>query len=238
MSLPRVLVTRAEEDADGLCEAIASAGGEAVRLPLLGFEAGPDKISATDGADAPDGDVVVAVTSPRAVDAVAEADGSFAVAVVGQGTARRARERGLNVALVSDGSGAGALADALVARRPARVVWACGERSLPILDERLGAAGIPVIRRTVYRTVVRRPEASVVEAALTDLAAATFTSPSTVEALVGCAPQAAFEWVRGSVPCAALGRTTAEALELSGFRLIRVARESSDSALARAALGR
>lgn len=233
MSRPRVLVTRAVEHARGLCDAIVARGGQPVELPLLEYASGPDEL----GAVSREADTYVALTSPAAVDA---AKGVAAkVAVVGESTRAVAVAAGLDVVLTADGSGAAALADALIAAGAKEVVWACGDRALPALESKLDAAGVTVIRKVVYVTLMRTFEPAHVADAVAHLAAVTFTSPSTVTALAGCGiADEDLSRLRRTVRAAAIGMTTAAALKHAGFLQVRTAMEPTNEALAAAALGR
>lgn len=237
MSRRRVLVLRAIEDADGLCDALAARGAEAVRLPLLAYAPGPDIGGVASAVAALDNDGWVVLTSPRAVAALAATSAAAGrVAVVGPRTAATARARGLQVDLEGTGAGAGALLPRLLLERPSAVVRLVGDRALSGLDDGLAGSSVPVTRLVVYETALQVPSATEVARALDDTSAACFTSPSSLEALLAVTPDS---WRRDVLPimrAAALGRTTAEALEAAGVQDVRVAAEPNDASLAVAAV--
>ena len=232
MAGPRVLVTRGGSAGTSLCAAIIEAGGPPVPYPLISIVPGPDRLG-----DVPE-DAVVALTSAAGVDAVRGC--GRPVAVVGEATRDAAVAAGLDVRIVADGTGASALADALEGARVARVVWPCGDRALPTLFDRMTAAGVPISRKVVYRTVLGPPEDSPpADVVLADLSAAIFASPSAVEALLACsASESVSGRLRSETRAVAIGRTTQGALQEAGFGQVIVASGPSNAALVAAALGR
>jgi uroporphyrinogen-III synthase len=106
---------------------------------------------------------------------------------------------------------------------------------LPLLSARLAAAGIPLTTRVVYTTTVRRPSAHETASALRDLAAACFSSPSTVVGLCACAPPRWLSDALRTLIAVAPGHSTAAALREAGFLRIRLSRSPAASDLAEAA---
>jgi uroporphyrinogen decarboxylase len=165
------------------------------------------------------------LTSPRAMDAWAALVGSDALTQAVAG----ARARGLCVAAVGTStattvnplaelvgtSGADALADDLVKRRPGRVIFPHGQVSRPGLPDTLRAAGWTVASAVVYDTtpVTERPvSAGAVSSG--NLSAVLLRSPSAVAA-VG-------QWaeVLPGVRVVAVGPTTAEAALARGWDVV------------------
>jgi uroporphyrinogen-III synthase len=241
MKRPRVLVTRAAEDAEPWVMALAEAGYDPVVLPLLSFETCGDPAAvrqALKGA----GRGWVAITSPRAVAALKEAGplpSGLKVAAVGAMTALRLRAAGFSVDLTSEADGAAGLVRAFAALEEpppdeARVLWLTGNLSAADFAFGLKALGYDVIRIEVYRTVNRRPAPSERAAALADLAAVSFGSPSAVEAFVSVAGA---EWMNShaaQIIAVAVGGTTERALARAGFKRRTEADEPCPDGLARA----
>lgn len=154
----------------------------------------------------------IALTSPRAAAAAAQAGDAWAgpIWAVGEATAAWARRLGPDVRGAEAGT-ARALADRIVADAPAgTVLFPCGQRRREALPARLAAAGIPVREIRVYTTALRpgpllggspQPGADV---------AVAFFSPSGVEAALA---DPSFPW---AARLAAIGPTTAAALRDAG----------------------
>ena len=220
MTRPRVLVTRAAETADELCDALLSRGCEPVRLPLMEFAAGPDVGAVTETIASSPSESVVITTSPRGAEALTTAGGP----------------QGRRVVSVGEGlPNADAVADVVIDAPPPQCLWLTGDRALPTLRQRLGAASIPLLELVVYRTILRRPPDEERDEALADLAGAAFTSPSAVEALVSSAPAAWLDRARPALACGAIGDTTGAALRRTGFQVVHVASSPTMASLADAA---
>ena len=219
---PRVLVTRPAEDAAALSDALRERGCEPVELPLIGFEPSSDADVVASKVKALDADGWIAVTSPRASATLAAAGGAYGRGLVQVGPAL---------------PNAAGVAEELIRRGATSVLWLCGDRALPTLGARLAGAGVEVAKLVVYRTVLLCPGEAEMDDALLGLAAATFTSPSTVEALAACAKTPWLEAARASLRCVALGATTSSALSAAGFSRVVVAASPTHAALAAAASG-
>lgn len=213
---------RPADDAEALCDALVARGCEPVRLPLLAFDPGPDADVVAATIEELASDAWIAVTSPRASSALTGAGGTHGRGLVQVGPAL---------------PNAAGVADELVRRGATSVLWLCGDRSLPTLADRLAASGVELKRLVVYRTVLLAPAGEERDSSLSGLAAATFTSPSTVEALVACSDPSWLETARESLRCVALGGTTSSALSVAGFVRVEVAAAPTDDALADAASG-
>lgn len=223
---PTLLLTRSEEDNAAWAADLAGRGYPSISLPCLSCQLLED--DATRGAlsRALAGASWLALTSRRGAEATAALAGALPaqirVASVGETTAAAARRLLRAPALTAAGGTAAALAEAIIRARdegePAgSVVLACADRARPELEERLRAAGIPVIRIPVYTTRPARA-GEVALPSLEDADAALMASPSAVEgliALLGAAP---------SLPAVTLGPTTTAAAQAAGMTVVGEAR--------------
>lgn len=241
MKRPRVLVTRAAEDAEALCAALAAAGCEAVRLPLLAYEECADADAVRKALDEA-GSGWIALTSPRAAPAlrgVAPLPAGWKVAALGPMTAFKLRAAGISVDLAGEGDGAAGLVRAFAGQdepgpATSRVLWLCGSLAGDELRFGLKNLGYDVRPLEVYRTVRLRPAPDAVESALRGLDAACFASPSAVAAFVEAVPEGWAEGDGARVLAVAIGATTEGALVRAGFRRRRVAADPSPDGVARA----
>jgi uroporphyrinogen-III synthase len=146
--------------------------------------------------------------------------GAARVCAIGDATAFALEQHGVEVAIRANGTGASALAEAVIAdarRRGlagARVLFPCAEASRPELVNVLVAAGLTVVAVPVYTTheldavaapPLSHPADSVV-----------FFSPSAVRAFARTRPFDARQWI-------AVGETTRLALVEAGFPSPRAA---------------
>jgi uroporphyrinogen III methyltransferase/synthase len=195
---PRVLVTRAEEQAAPLAERLEALGCEVVLCPLIRVESlGDDPIDV----DAYDW---VVVTSPNGATELARrlASRPRRLAAVGPATADSLRACGLEPELVPRvSSQEGLLAE--LPRPVGRVMIAAAEGARRLLVDELGADFVPL-----YRTVELRPE-RMPEGDLAVLA-----SPSAARALAA---------TNTRLPVVAIGPHTAEAAGALGFDVVGVA---------------
>lgn len=210
----RVVVTRSTEQAAPLVDAVESAGGRVVRLPLLEIrdpEPGSDQLAdALRQLDAKDW---LAVTSPNGArrvvrDARSRLDCS--VAVIGAGTAAVFEAHGWTPDLVAEVSTAADLASAFPPPAPGgRVLVVQGDLARPTLVDGLQASGWTVWPVVAYVNVQPLADPDAVEAAGgADMVV--FASPSAVaryDALLGATPAAAI----------CIGEVTAAAARERGF---------------------
>jgi uroporphyrinogen III methyltransferase / synthase len=195
---PRVVVTRAEEQAAPLADRLEALGCEVVLCPLIRIEPlgdGPVDVGAYDW---------VVVTSPNGAGELARRLMSppRRLAAVGPATAQALRAHGLEPDLVPEVSSQ----DGLLAElpRPAgRVLVAAAEGARRLLVNELGADFLPL-----YRTVELQPEQT------PDGDLVVLASPSAARALAGTSAR---------LPVVAIGPHTAEAAEALGFEIIAVA---------------
>lgn len=230
----RVVVTRADEQADALCAALEAAGAEAVRCPTIRIAA-PASFAEMDAAlgrlteyhwvvfTSANG---VRTTLARAheLGAPVERLAAARVAAVGRVTAAALAERGVPVGFVPAEEGSSALANTLPKVRGLRLLLALGDKSDPILPRTLrmrGAAQVDVV--TAYLTQPVTPAGPALEELRIGVHAVTFTSPSTVAGFVSMGP----DWrglIRRAV-VATIGPTTTAAAMASGIGVHAEARE-------------
>ena len=203
-----VIVVRDDAPADDISVALLAAGAAVVALPLMRMEA----IAFAPPAGPFD---VVAFTSSSAVDAVGlTLWGDARVAAVGQATAGRLRERGVNVDVVGDAGGA-ALARLLIAQGPPgmRVLLPRTQGGNDDLSRLLQEAGAAVVVVDVTRAVPLVVDVAAAVQSARAPRAVLFTSPQRVRAFL---LQAA---IPPDVVVVAIGATTADALRTAGQRV-------------------
>ena len=195
----KIVVTRAEAQADPLVARLESLGHEVVRCPLIRIESlGHDAI------DPSPYDWVV-VTSPNGAHELARrlATPPRRLAAIGPGTADALRERGLRVDLVPQV----ATQEGLLAELPAgRVLLAAAEGARRLLVEERDADFVPL-----YRTLELQPPAPDGDVAL----------------LASASAARAFAATGARIPVVAIGPQTAAEARERGLELAGVA-ESHD----------
>lgn len=226
-----VAVTRPGATAGRLGELLQQAGAVVTHWPCIRFDrpADPDRLAAAvSELETYDW---VAVTSPRAarrwLEAVAAASGAGPgrrppAAAAGPATAAELREAGWPVRRVADTYSAGGLVAAFASAGDsmgARILFPCSDRAGDELPEGLRRLGAEVVRVTAYRTVATPPDPSeILEAARGGrVDVVTFTSPSTVEGFLAAATDVQRREIRRRLAAAAIGPTTAAALEAVGW---------------------
>lgn len=231
---PRVVVTRATEDASAMRLSLVDHGLAPVLAPCIEVEPAP--AAAIDGALAAidDADWVV-ITSRHAVDAlIGAADragrrladirgaGRPRWAAVGPSSARMVRGAGIEVAVTPPVPTSAALAEAIPISAGARVLIVRGDRADDRLPDRLSERGAIVTSLVVYRTS-EAPATSVpliVEALRRPPGAVVMTSPSTVRGWLALAAAAGVTAVARSIPCVAVGPSTAEEIRRLGLSVL------------------
>ncbi|HXY80656.1 MAG TPA: uroporphyrinogen-III synthase [Gaiellaceae bacterium] len=198
----RVVVTRAEAQADPLVERLEALGHQVVRCPLIRIE------PLGDGPIDPAPYDWVVVTSPNGAAELARrlAAPPHRLAAIGPGTEAELRRRGLHPSLVPVVSTQeGLLAE--LPRPPGRVLLAAAEGARRLLVDELGADFLPL-----YRTVELVPDAAP-EGDLVLLA-----SPSAARALARTGAR---------LPVVAIGPQTAGAARAAGLE-VRAEAETHD----------
>jgi uroporphyrinogen III methyltransferase/synthase len=236
----RVVVTRADDQADALCTGLEAQGAEPVRCPTIRI-APPASFDDVDRAlgRLADYDWVVFTSANGVRTALARAAelgipdaalGGRRVAAVGRVTAAALAERGVAVGFVPSSQGASGLARSLPEVQGMRVLLAHGDKADPILRrilEERGALSVDVV--TTYVTLSVSPSGPALEELRKGVDAITFTSPSTVTGFVSMGP----DWralIRRAV-VATIGPTTTAAAMASGVGVHAEARERTTAAL-------
>ncbi len=224
----RVLVTRAVEQAEGLCRALEEARAVPLRCPTIRLTA-PASWTEVDAALArlADYDWIV-FTSANGVrftlDRMRQLTGGVGdlggsrVAVVGERTAGALAERGGEASFVGPSEGSVPLAESLPDMEGAAVLMARSDRADPVAGDVLRRRGAARVDEVVaYRTVPTRPPEGAVLELSRGVDAATFTSPSTVYGfmLLGGDPR---RLLLGAL-VASLGPTTTAAARESGLEV-------------------
>ncbi|MEA2253267.1 MAG: uroporphyrinogen methyltransferase / synthase [Solirubrobacteraceae bacterium] len=174
-----IAVTRARAQASGLAARLRDLGARVVEAPAIRIEALEVELP-----DPRDYDLLV-LTSPNGVQQLldrvrdARALAGPTIAVIGPGTARALRERGIEPDVVPERAVGEGLVEALAGRTFARALVARAEEARDVVPDALAAAGTRVDVVVLYRTVAEPLEDDARAAAL---AAdwATFTSASSV----------------------------------------------------------
>lgn len=226
----RVLVLRAQDQAEALSSRIRLAGGEPVEAPAITIDAGDRSALRAAVRDVASGTFdLLCLTSPNGVDAVASALAEeglgpqiFArvevVACVGAGTAARALDRlAVTADVVPSTSTGEALGETLPVVSAGRALLPRAEIANPALPRVLRAKGYACTEVVAYRT--GRPQALAPEVVVAlgageiDLIA--FSSPSTVRnflLLIGDRP-----WSAAAV---SIGPVTTAACRESGIEVV------------------
>jgi uroporphyrinogen-III synthase len=195
----RIVVTRAQTQADSLAERLEALGHEVVRCPLIEIEPLGD-----DPVDPAPYDWVI-VTSPNGAAELARrlVAPPRRLAAIGPGTAAELHAHGLEPELIARVSTQeGLLAE--LPRPAGRVLVAAAEGARRLLVHELGADFLPL-----YRTVELRPDAPPTG----DLAV--LASPSAARALAATGAR---------LPVVAIGPQTAASARAAGLRVVAEAR--------------
>ena len=249
-----VAVTRAGAGPGRLGELLRDRGAMVVHWPCIRFDPPADPTPLAAAVERAASFDWLVVTSPRAarrwLDAWAAERGSVAqppvpAAAAGSATAAVLREAGWPVQRLGDEYSARGLIEAFEAAGDAggaRILFPCSNLASDEAPEGLRRLGAEVERIVAYRTVPTPPDPDEVHRAIEagTVRVATFTSPSTVEGFLDGTDDVTMKLVRHRLAAAAIGATTAGALEAAGWPAVvaHVASlEGLVDAAARAALG-
>ncbi len=229
--MTRILVTRPQQQANGLLDGLRVAGFEPVCFPVIEIRAMEDN-SALDAAlnDLAGYDWVV-FTSVNGVEVVfgrlSPAAKLPRVAAIGPKTAEALRLRDVSPEFMPEEYVAEAIMPGLGDVRGKRVLLPRAEIARKALPEAIRAAGGTADEIAVYRTLPAQPDPKGLAALKDGVDWITFTSPSTVENFV--------ELVRGqgldplelprSPRVACIGPITERAARVAGFDVALVARD-------------
>lgn len=225
----RVLVTRAVHQAGRLSEALRARGLEPVEVPVLSIET-PADCSALDEAirsiASYDWLILTSANTVRALlDRAAElglslmAATSLQVAAVGSATAKAAEKAGLKVALIPETYVAESLVESMqVQVNQKKILLARAEVARDVIPDALRAAGAFVDVVDAYRNVLPVESPALLRAALEEgIAAATFTSSSSVTHLASAAQAAGIGFPFDGVKAISIGPITSETLRKAGW---------------------
>jgi uroporphyrinogen III methyltransferase/synthase len=235
----RVLVTRAPSQASSLSQELRQLGASVVEIPAIAIQpvAAPEELrAAARWLREHRPPRWMAVTSANAVESLRALDlpedlAGIRAAAVGEPTARALRGIDVNVDLVAPGTGAGALAERLVAAGAGSgAVWLPqAETARAELGERLRAAGAEVRSTPCYRTVPVTGLGRLLGPVLSDrVDAITLLSPSAAEAVIAAVGAGALRPLR--VVC--VGGTTEAALLRHGVTPVVAARGDAEGVAA------
>jgi uroporphyrinogen III methyltransferase/synthase len=243
-----VVVTRDEDDAGPLTTALTERGARVLHWGSIGVAA-PEDWAALEKAMARIGEYDwICFSSPRAVHAVVSRVGGAPfgltvgprTAVVGPATAAALSEAGWPVDRFPEEASARGLVRAfrVAGDAPgARVLFPASAIAREEIPEGLARLGAVVDRVTAYRMTFlpldRGSCLAAVDAGEVD--AVTFASPSAMEGLRQGLGHALFHRVAELTPAAAMGPTTAAALEEAGWSRVVVAKTATMEGLAEAA---
>lgn len=237
----RVVVTRAIEQCDSLCNDLQARGATPVLLPLIGF-APPEDFAPLDAAlgDFSQFDWLF-LTSQNVLrsllercaslkSSLADAAGKIRIAAVGPATARAANEAGLTIAHVAANHQGLALAEEMHAELlGCRVFLPRSDHADPELPKVLRRLGAEVIEAIAYRTVRPGDPDPTVLSTVSDgeADAILFFSPSAVKHFRELIGESKLREIQEKIMFAAIGPVTAHALQDAGVERIISAKDTS-----------
>jgi uroporphyrinogen-III synthase len=236
----RVVVTRPEDQAEGLCSRLRALGAEPVVFPVIAI-APPEPGGPLDQALArlSSYDWLI-FTSVNGVDCFWERLTTLAagpdqvpaakVAAIGPATAAALRQRGVRVSLMPAEYRAEAILDEIGDVAGQTVLLPRADIARPALADGLRAKGAQVDEVPAYRTVPSTPAAAAFDALRAGVDVITFTSSSTVHNFV--AQTAGLSYGDPLVAC--IGPVTAATARGLGLRVDVVAREYTIEGLVKA----
>jgi hydroxymethylbilane synthase len=242
---PRVLVTRAAEQAAELVSALRDAGVDPVAVPSIAVEFEPPRGDLDAAARFLHTYAWVVITSANGARAVLKAaERVFTAletskfAVIGPATRGILEHEGIEVDFQPSQSSTIAMAAGLPVGPADRILVVRGDLPDQELAVALRARGAEVDDVVAYRTR-EAPEGSriLLRRALTEgpIAAVTFTSGSTVRGFVALAQHESLDAL--SLPCVCIGPETADEARAAGFRILAVAATPDSAALATTTAG-
>jgi len=220
----RVLVTRAAHQAGKLSEGLRALGAEPVEVPVIEIRP-PQDLRPLDRAlrqlDSYDWLILTSANTVRALEDRAASLGlsltsvtHFNIAAVGDATADAARRAGFAVALVPDTYVAESLTKSLVGQtRGKKVLLARAAVARDVIPDTLRASGATVDVVDAYRNVMPESAPALLREALQlGIAAAAFTSSSSVTHLADAARQAGIAFPFAGVAAISIGPVTSKTL--------------------------
>jgi hydroxymethylbilane synthase len=238
---PRVIVTRAREQAGELAHELEDAGLEPILVPTIAVEVeapGGELDRCAGRLDTYGWVVVTSANGARAILAAVHASTSPEAprwAAIGPATARVLQSLGVDIAFQPHLASASSLAAELPIRPGDRVLVVRGDLADDELATTLRTRGAEVDDIIAYRTHEAPDESRILlRRALTDcpIAAVVFTSGSTVRGLMSLAGAASVDVT--SIPAVCIGPEAADQARVAGFRLIVVSPSPDAAGLAAA----
>jgi len=238
---PRVIVTRAREQAGELAHELEDAGLEAILVPTIAVEVeapGGELDRCVGRLDTYGWVVITSANGARAILAAAHASTSAEAprwAAIGPATGRILKSVGVEIAFQPHLASASSLAAELPIRPGDRVLVVRGDFADEELATTLRTRGAEVDDVIAYRTHEAPDESRILlRRAFTDgpIAAVVFTSGSTVRGLMSLAGAASVDVT--SIPAVCIGPGTAGEARAAGFRLIVVSPSPDAAGLAAA----
>jgi uroporphyrinogen-III synthase len=216
-----VLITRPRAEATVLAQELEARGHQVMIEPLLTIAPVADVIPALDGVQA------ILLTSANAVPALRGTNLRLPVFVVGEATARAAREHGCEQVHVAAGD-ARSLVRLVVARcRPSEgtLLHLCGAEVRPGLAQPLEAADFALRRQAVYRVVAANSLSAQAIAAIRRRAidAVLLFSPRTASVLVGLLAGHELAGCLGRTEAICLSAAVAEPCRGLQWKAVRIA---------------
>lgn len=239
VSSPDVILLRSADNPDPYVQAFSDVGFRAVCRPVLQFEF-PNEEALRRRLRQSDRYAGLVATSPRvgwALQRIFDDEGTTHTAwegatayAVGPSTADQLRALSFAVEGEETGSGADLAAFIAEADPPAPLLFLCGNRRRDDLPDRLEAEGVDFDELTVYETHSRTDLTLPPPGQETWLS---FFSPSGLESALQAETEGGLE----DYHCAAIGATTAGALEDAGLEVEAVAQSPTPEGLVDAVLG-
>jgi uroporphyrinogen-III synthase len=237
---PRVLVTRAREQADGLARELVAAGLEPVLVPTIAVEVDPpggELDRRVRGLGAYRWVVTSSANGARAVVAASRRVGTEPTgtrwAVIGPATRRVLEAAGIATDFQPNHASAAVLGAELPIEPRDRVLVIRGDLADDELVFRLRARGAEADDVVAYRTR-EAPESSrrLLGEAMTggSIAAVAFTSGSTVRGLVALGRVVSIDVI--AIPAICIGPETADEARAAGFRILAISATPESAALA------
>ena len=225
----RILVTRSAGQAGKLSDRLRALGAEPVEVPVLeivppeSYEALDEALRTTERYD------WLIFTSTNTLNAVRdrsralglhpEREGGMKIAAIGRATASYARQAGFRVDVVPDMQVSEGLVSVLGEDvRGKRVLLPRAARARDVIPEALQAGGATVDTVEAYRNVLPDSAPAQLKAALEQgIAAATFTSSSSVSHLAEAAEKAGLRFPLAGVAALSIGPVTSTTLREAGW---------------------
>jgi uroporphyrinogen-III synthase len=240
-----IVVTRSEGPEGPLTQILSDGGARVLQWGSIAFAPPEDPAPLIEGLGDLERYDWIFFSSPRAVEAVTSRVPSppagVRMAVVGPSTGDSLREAGWPVDRVPEEASGQGVVEAFRAAgdaKGARIFFPASAIARDVFPRGLRALGADVDQVTAYRLVTLPLDAEACEGALDAglVQAVTFASPSAMEGLKKGLGPVLFQRLAEEVPAAAMGTTTAGALEGEGWKDICVAEEPTLEGLAAAAL--